>query len=132
MLGIIIAAFLMSDAVSSPSADNSDVTAATSWMDLLDEKRFDDSWNEAGNIFKSRLPQARWASTIQPVRDPLGAVSLRLLKSIRKAMTLPGAPDGDYEVVQFQTSFAHKSNAIETVVLAREQSRWKVDGYFIR
>jgi hypothetical protein len=48
------------------------------------------------------------------------------------ASGMPGAPDGDYEVVKFQTSFARKVGATETVVLAREASGWKVDGYFIR
>jgi hypothetical protein len=41
-------------------------------------------------------------------------------------------PDGEYEVVQFETSFANKAAAVETVVLSREKSGWKVDGYFIR
>jgi hypothetical protein len=78
------------------------------------------------------MPEMRWASTIQPVRDPLGAVSSRSVKSITKTKSLPGAPDGEYEVVQFQTSFANKSAATETVVVSHEASGWKVDGYFIR
>ena len=78
------------------------------------------------------MPQPRWASTIQPVRDSLGAVSSRSLKGITKAPSLPGAPDGEYEVMQFQTNFANKAAATETVVLSYEASGWKVVGYFIR
>lgn len=132
MLGVIVATFLIADAASTSAPIAVDVAAATSWVTLIDAKRFDESWNEAGELFKSQMPQARWASTIQPVRGPMGAVSLRSLKSITKTAKLPGAPDGEYEVVQFQTRFDHKSEAIETVVLARETSGWKVDGYFIR
>jgi hypothetical protein len=54
------------------------------------------------------------------------------LKGITRSKSLPGAPDGDYEVVQFQTSFANKAIATETVVLSHEASGWKVDGYFIK
>jgi hypothetical protein len=54
------------------------------------------------------------------------------VKVVTKAKSLPGAPDGDYEVVQFQTRFANKAAATETVVLSREATGWKVDGYFIR
>lgn len=117
---------------SEPVAAQADLTAANSWVLLVDAKRWDESWDAAGALFKSRIPQTRWASTIQPVREPLGALSSRSLKSITKADALPGAPDGEYEVVQFQTSFANKGAAIETVVLSHEASGWKVDGYFIR
>ena len=61
-----------------------------------------------------------------------GAVSSRTLRSATASSTLPGLPAREYEVVQFQTSFAGMSNAVETVVLTREESGWKVIGYFIR
>ena len=106
--------------------------AANTWVGLVDAKRWNDSWATAGTLFKSQMPQARWTTTIAPVREPLGSVSSRALKGVTKSKTLPGAPDGEYEVVQFQTSFANKAAAIETVVLSREASCWKVDGYFIK
>lgn len=110
----------------------SDATSAEEWAALLDERRWNDSWSAAGTLFKSRMPEPQWASTIEGVRAPLGAVSSRALKGITKATNLPGAPDGDYEIVQFNTSFANKKDAVETVVLGREGPAWKVDGYFIR
>ena len=61
----------------------------------------------------------------------MGPVSSRVLKGVTKAKSLPGAPDGEYEIVKFKTSFAHKADATETVVLSREASGWKVVGYFI-
>lgn len=117
---------------SAPESLQPDLTSANAWVGLVDAKRWDDSWAAAGTLFKSRMPQTRWASTIAPVREPLGAVSSRALKTVTKSKSLPGAPDGEYEVVQYQTSFANKAAATETVVLAREASGWKVDGYFIR
>jgi len=66
------------------------------------------------------------------VRQPLGAVTSRVLQSVIKATALPGVPDGQYEILQFATSFTQKAQAIETVTLAREGSAWKVDGYFIK
>ena len=130
MFSVLLALALASEtAQASPQPQ---VTAAKEWVKLVDAKRWDESWAAAGTLFKSQLPRARWASTIQPVRDPLGAVSSRTLKSATATKSLPGAPDGEYEVVQFETSFAKKAAAVETVVLSREKSGWKVDGYFIR
>jgi DNA-binding CsgD family transcriptional regulator len=117
-------------AVNAP--DPAAVSSAREWASLLDRQQWAASWNAAGAIFKSRLPETDWASKIQTVRGPLGAASSRVIQSLNKATSLPGAPDGEYEIVQFQTNFAHKQHAIETVVLAHELSGWKVDGYFIR
>ncbi len=130
MFSIFLAMALTSANV--PATSQPDLTAANTWVGLVDTKRWDESWAVAGTLFKTQMPEPRWASTIQPVREPLGAVLSRTLKSITKATSLPGAPDGEYELVQYQTSFANKSAATETVVLSRETSGWKVDGYFIR
>lgn len=129
MLNILLAAAL---AGAEPVNQEPSLAAAKSWVSLVDAKQWDDSWTAAGTLFKSQMPQARWVATIAPVREPLGPVSSRALKSVTKAKSLPGAPDGEYEIVHFETSFANKAAATETVVLSRETSAWKVDGYFIK
>ncbi len=56
----------------------------------------------------------------------------RALVSLVKTTSLPGVPDGQYELLGFHSSYARKSDATETVFLAHETSGWKVDGYSIR
>ena len=128
MFSVVLAVAL---AVGAEPNQQPDLTAAKTWVSLIDGEHWNDSWAAAGMLFKSQMPQARWASTIAPVREPLGPVSSRVLKGVTKAKSLPGAPDGEYEIVKFKTSFAHKADATETVVLSREASGWKVVGYFI-
>lgn len=106
--------------------------SARAWLALVDHERWKDSWGAAAALFKSQLSAAKWAATIQPVRQPLGAVSSRTFQSVTKTTSLPGAPAGDYEVIQFQTSFAHRNAAVETIILTRDGAGWKVVGYFIR
>jgi hypothetical protein len=130
MIAVVLALALAT--ANEPATPQPDAAAAGAWVRLVDAKRWHDSWAAAGTLFRSQLPQSRWAATIEPVREPLGAVSSRALSSITKAMSLPGAPDGEYELVRFQTSFANKATATETVVLCHEATGWKVDGYFIR
>jgi len=107
-------------------------SAARKWVRMLDDGQWDASWRAAGMMFKTQLTSAQWATTIQSVRQPLGRASSRTLQSAVQTKTLPGAPAGDYQVLQFQTLFANKPDAIETVVLSREQAGWRVNGYFIR
>jgi hypothetical protein len=81
---------------------------------------------------KAHVARTGWAAAVDPVRKPLGAVASRKLKSETPTHTLPGVPDGDYDVLQFDTDFAGNHEATETIFLAHEPSGWKVDGYFIK
>ena len=46
---------------------------------------------------------------------------------------LPGAPDGEYVVFQFDTQFERKRAAVETVTpMCDPDGSWRVSGYFIR
>jgi DNA-binding CsgD family transcriptional regulator len=126
-------------AISAPAATQAPAPAmsaaavsAMSWLALLDRQSWDDSWNAAGSFFRSRVTKPGWTATIQPLRQPLGAITTRRLQSTTRASSLPGAPPGDYEIVMFATDFATRPGSIETVVMAREGSGWTVNGYFIR
>ncbi len=47
--------------------------------------------------------------------------------------SLPGAPDGNYVVIQFKTTFEHKAQAVETVTpMLENDGVWRVTGYFIK
>ena len=117
---------------SSSVSDQASTASAEEWARLLDGQRWADSWTSSGSVFRSKLTQADWTTTIQPLRQKLGSVSSRSLKSVSSASSLPGVPDGEYKIVQFATVFANKPDAVETVVLTHESSGWKVNGYFIR
>lgn len=55
------------------------------------------------------------------------------MKSARYRTSVPGAPDGEYVVVQFKTSFDKKAKAIETVTPMKDpDGQWRVAGYFIK
>jgi DNA-binding CsgD family transcriptional regulator len=126
------AAVPASTAAAAPGAQSAEVAAAREWVSLLDAERWGESWRDAADMFRSQISAAQWASSVAPVRKPLGRATSRALQSAARSTSLPGAPAGEYEIVQFQTNFAHKSGAIETVVLARETAGWKVAGYFVK
>ncbi len=114
--------------ISDPVASN----AAKEWVALLDDHQWEESWRDAAAQFKSKISAAQWTAMVQPIRQPLGAVSSRTIQSTTRASSLPGAPAGDYEVLQFLTNFAKKPGSVETVALSHEGSGWKVTGYYIR
>ena len=66
-------------------------------------------------------------------RRPLGKMIKRKLKNKQYMTSLPGAPDGEYVVIQFDTAFENKKEAIETITpLLDTDGKWRVSGYFIK
>jgi len=61
-------------------------------------------------------------------------VILRAVKSKTYQTSLPGAPDGEYVVIQFETLFEKKKDrAIETVTPVMDtDGKWRVSGYYIK
>jgi hypothetical protein len=66
-------------------------------------------------------------------RSPLGEVVSRELMEAKYQSRLAGAPDGEYVVIRFKTSFSNKADALETVVpMLDPDSRWRVSGYYFK
>ena len=106
---------------------------AESWLALVDKGDYEASYDQASSMFKSALTQDKWVGTLKTVRSPLGKLDSRKLLHAQYTTQLPGAPDGEYVVIQYQTSFENKQEAVETVVMQREKDgQWKTSGYFIK
>lgn len=107
--------------------------ASKSWLALTDSRAYSQSWEQAAGLFQAAVSKSGWVESIQAVRSPLRSVKSRTLKSATFTRSLPGAPAGEYVVIQYETQFEHKANAIETVTPLREKDgSWKVCGYYIK
>ena len=108
-------------------------TATEAWLSLIDNQNYAASWDAAASFFRTRVTQEQWQTAAQTARAPFGQLKSRTLKSATSTTTLPGAPDGEYVVFQFTTSFEQKAAAVETVTAVRESDgTWHVGGYFIK
>ena len=129
-------AFLLMTGVAgaqAPEKEKAATTAAEQWLALVDAGNYAGSWTEAAGFFKNAVTQEKWVQSLKAVREPLGKLISRTVKSTTYATSLPGAPDGEYVVVQFETSFENKKSAIETVTPTLEKDgKWRVSGYFIK
>lgn len=106
--------------------------AAGKWLALIDGRQYLDSWNQAASLFKQQVSADNWLQSISAARQPLGAMISRKLISATYATSLPGAPDGEYVVLQYQTTFRYKKSAVETVTPMLDEKRWRVSGYYVR
>jgi len=115
------------------NANQAAVRAAEHWLALIDGGNYPQSWQAAGMFFQAAVSAPSWTADMESFRQPLGHLLSRKLKSTQPATSLPDSPDGEYVVMQFDTSFASKKSAIETVTFVLEKDgQWKSAGYFIK
>jgi hypothetical protein len=107
--------------------------AAESWLKLVDSGNYQVSYDQASSLFKNAVTEAQWAEQVGVVRRPLGPLESRKVRHAQYATTLPGAPDGQYVVIQYRSSFRNKQLAIETVTpMLDKDGQWRVSGYYIK
>lgn len=131
---VIVSTFLIfaSGAIADSENENIAQSVALDWLKVVDEGRYSDSWNETAQFFKKAIKQDQWNQSLLAVREPLGRLLSRGIKSKEYKTSLPGAPDGQYVIIQFQTSFENKKAAIETITpMLDKDGKWRVSGYYI-
>jgi hypothetical protein len=107
--------------------------AARTWLADTDRGDAGQSWKNAGMQFRNAITVERWAESLKRVRPPLGALSQRAQLGTQFRKNIPGAPDGEYAIVLFRTTFARKMDARETLTLEHEpDGAWRVIGYLIQ
>ena len=107
--------------------------AAGRWLALADAGNGEATWHAAGAVFQAAVSQKDWTAALDQARTPYGALTRRTLADARATRTLPGAPEGDYVVLQYQSSFANRPTVTETVIVMREtDGNWKTITYVIR
>ena len=107
--------------------------AAESWLKLTDAGDAGGSWDQAAKLFKEAVTREQWEKALAGARPALGKVVSRKVASRQYTESVPGAPDGKYVVIQYETEFEKKKSAVETITpTADPDGAWRVSGYFIR
>jgi hypothetical protein len=90
---------------------------ARGFLKQLDLGQNDESWQAMSDLFQELNDQALWKARQKAIRTSYGALISRELKDVRYRTTFSLSPDGEYVIVQFGSSYQHKTESIETVVL---------------
>jgi Protein of unknown function (DUF4019) len=107
--------------------------AASEWLKLVDSGNYAQSWEEAANIMKANIAKEQWQAMLSRNRAPLGTLLSRKLTSVEYKEGLPGAPVGQYVVLQYESSFQNKASVLETATPTLDKDgTWRVSLYYIR
>jgi hypothetical protein len=109
------------------------MTNAAAWLAAVDGGQYGKSWDDAAASLKEAMPKAKWETALEGARGPLGGLVVRKLRSATYAKDPPGAPPGEYVVIQYDTRFDNRPVAFETVTPMKEKDgTWRVAGYYIK
>ena len=115
-------------AAATPAEDA--VAVGQKWLSLLDEKKYEESWMQAGSGFRDEVKQEQWVESLKRSREPLGSLISRTDARVRLTTSLRGEPDGEYAVIHFTTSLQTRT-ITERLDLRKEDGRWQVLAYAI-
>lgn len=109
------------------------ITAVAShWIDLVDQAKYGQSWEQAGPTFRQKISQDKWIETLKQQAKHLGALKTRTLLNQQMMENPQGAPAGLYAFVAYKAEYA-KATYTEQVVLRQSSSgSWDVEGYWLR
>lgn len=112
------------------AAEEAAAAAAGEWIALVDTAGYASSWEAAAPVFQSGISQDQWMQAVQQVRSQVGGIDSRTLHDSQYRTTLPNAPEGEYVVLQYQSSFEQLPQAMEMVVMTKtEDDEWRAAGY---
>jgi len=115
------------------AADKEKQAPALQWLAIVDLGKYSEAYRQSAKIVMTSATEEQWVGLMERFRKPLGALVTRKLLKLEETKSLPGAPDGEYRVMQFSAGFAEKKEAVETLALRKEEDgTWKSCGYFIR
>ena len=70
---------------------------------------------------------------MRSVRGPLGPLLSRAPQGREYTTSLPNAPEGEYVVITYGSSYTQLENAVETLVMVLNPAGdWKPAGYYVR
>jgi hypothetical protein len=116
-----------------PTREKPAQDVAVAWLAMVDAGQYGESWDAAAALFKQAVTRSQWIDALTKVRTPFGRLVSRKLQEARFQTDLPGAPTGEYVVVQYETIFQDTGGAIETITPMKDpDGSWRVSGYYIR
>jgi hypothetical protein len=133
LLGFGIISIIGCSPSSNTEAENAALKSVKAWLMLVDSEKYEESWDKAAGFFKGAVPKEQWRKSMQSARKPFGKNISRKVQSKLYLTSLPGAPDGEYVVIKFDSSFENKKKAIETVTPTLDKDgEWRISGYYMK
>jgi len=136
LLSVLTGLLLVAPVRAQSGADAPDTQAAQAaardWLGQLDDRDFEDAWEEAAAPFRERTDRDVWVGASSRLADSIGTAAARTLTSAQARDSLrTAAGPGPFVVLTYRTRFAG-GRYEERLLVVREDEDWRVAGYEVR
>jgi hypothetical protein len=105
--------------------------SAREFLAMIDRGEFDRTWDLAGPALRDQTSKFTWTNMLKLTSKTLAGGSTRDLEGFGFSTKIDAnVPVGDYVLVQFK-GVSDRITTTEKVVMQRDQSKWKIIGYFV-
>ncbi len=114
--------------------DREVIEASETWLALIDTGKLGAAWDVSAPTLRKVVTRADWIKGIGAARKPYGKRVSRERERFARAHSIPGAPEGDYAIIEFTTRFGEGKVATEQLTwwLDPDTAVWRVAGYHVR
>lgn len=114
-----------------PSAEEQAMASANGFVKLVDSGQFDKAYQAFSQFGQKAVTKDVFVKSMGSVQAQIGTQTSRKLLAKNFVHELPGAPKGDYWVIDYDTNFSKKGPSVERVTAMREGKNWKIGGYLL-
>ncbi len=116
-----------------PGQEAEAVEAAKAWLLLVDNGEFEGSWHTSAEFLKESVTKEKWVQLMEEIRKPMGVLVSRKVSATEYRTMLPKAMMGQYVIIEYETSFANKPSAGESITqILEKDGSWRVGGYHLK
>jgi uncharacterized protein DUF4019 len=113
--------------------DRDSIDAGMKWLALIDGGNAGAAWDLSSKQLKSSVTRDKFIEGMRDARKSLGKLEGRTAERFARSHQLPGAPEGDYAIIDYTARFAQGKKLQERLVWSIEEGDiWRVAGYEYR
>lgn len=141
-LGIVLSVAVVSSGVAQEAATPDSLTvaegqaaqeAADAWLVPVDSMDYRTSYQQASPLLQEQTSETQWVQTLRTTFGAMGSFISRAPQGREFRTALPGAPEGEYVIVTYNSRYTQAEDAVETVVMAKSATgEWQTAGYDVR
>ncbi len=108
------------------------LAAAQLWLAKIDANKVEDSYADGCTAFHNKVSMQQWITVLNALRPSIGTMTSR------KELSAEDKPDGfeglegDCVVIKYDSVFSVIGQALEVVVMKREDGQWRGAGYNVQ
>ena len=108
------------------------IAAANEFLEMVDNGRYDDSWQIADPFLQQKVPLEDWQAKLTRIRETFGPVSERTLEDVNFTAPAEELPESEFIMLEYETRFKQEEKSEVVTLVLGSDNRWRVVGYFIQ